>query len=64
MKILILAIMLTLLSLNLGYADDKNYCHDEEANREWEELIETYPNDMNVHALHALRLVSYFKVKK
>ncbi|MDZ7761717.1 MAG: hypothetical protein U5L00_15850 [Desulfovermiculus sp.] len=35
---------------------EKNFCHDPESNAEWEELINKYPNDMGIQALHALRI--------
>jgi hypothetical protein len=41
---------------NSPYAEPKNYCHDEESWKEWDALVEKNPNDMEVQALHALRI--------
>lgn len=54
MRKLILTLMILLLPLSA--LAEKNYCHDPESNAEWEELIEKKPDDMQVQALHALRI--------
>jgi hypothetical protein len=51
-----LIITIIVLLIPLAAQAEKNYCHDPEANAEWEELIENHPNDMQVQALHALRI--------
>ena len=37
-------------------AKEKNYCNDPDANMQWEALIQEHPDDMQIHALYALRL--------
>ena len=61
--IIILVISIMLFSYPI-YAEETNYCHDKEANAEWEVLVEKYPNDMQLHALHALRLGLCVKVER
>jgi hypothetical protein len=49
------------ISLTLN-AKENNYCNDPDANMQWEALIQEDPDDMQIHALHALRLGLCFKV--
>jgi hypothetical protein len=42
--------------------EERNYCNDPEANTEWEVLVSKYPADLQIHALHALRMGLCFKV--
>ncbi len=64
MKIIVmLALSLLLFSHTLN-AEEKNYCNDQDANMEWEALIREHPDDMQIHALHALRLGLCFKVDR
>ncbi len=44
--------------------EEKNYCNDPEANTEWEVLVLKYPADLQIHALHALRMGLCFKVHR
>jgi hypothetical protein len=44
--------------------EEKNYCSDPEANTEWEVLVLKYPADLQIHALHALRMGLCFKVSR
>ena len=37
-------------------AKEKNYCNNPDANMQWEALIQEHPDDMQIHALYALRL--------
>ena len=37
-------------------AEEKNFCNDPDASLQWESLIQEFPDDMQIHALHALRL--------
>ena len=46
------------------YAESKNYCHDEKSWKEWDALVEKNPNDMEVQALHALRIGLCVKVDR
>ena len=60
-------IVLASISLLLSYtvnAEEKNYCDDPDANMQWEALIQKHPDDMQVHALHALRIGLCFKVDR
>ncbi len=61
--IFIIALSILLFSCALN-AEEKNYCKDPDANLEWEALIHEHPGDMQIHALHALRLGLCFKVDK
>jgi len=38
------------------YADEVNYCHDKESWKEWDNLIEKYPHNMDIQMLHAVRI--------
>jgi len=42
----------------------ENFCRDPESWKEWDTLLEKYPGDMDVHALHALRIGLCFKVDR
>jgi hypothetical protein len=44
--------------------EERNYCNDPEANTEWELLVLKYPADLQIHALHALRMGLCFKVSR
>ena len=52
-----------LLAVQFSGAMD-NYCHDQQSWDEWEALVQKYPNDMDVHTLHALRLGLCVKVER
>ena len=41
-----------------------NYCHNQESWKEWEELVRKCPNDMDLQALHALRIGLCIKIEK
>ncbi|MGD9058310.1 MAG: hypothetical protein PVF38_19355 [Desulfobacterales bacterium] len=55
-KALLLLSGLLLAVHSVSFAEPENYCHDEKSWKEWEALIEKNPNDMEVQALHALRI--------
>jgi hypothetical protein len=59
--IITLSILLFSYTLN---AEEKNYCEDSDANMHWEALIREHPDDLQIHALHALRLGLCFKVDR
>ncbi len=59
--ILILSILLFSYSLN---AEEKNYCNDPDANMQWEALVHKHPDDLQIHALYALRLGLCFEVDR
>ncbi len=46
------------------YAEGENYCQDKESWKEWDALVEKNPNDMEIQALHALRIGLCVKVDK
>jgi hypothetical protein len=49
---------------NLIAVEPENYCHDEKSWKEWDALIEKNPSDMEVQALHALRIGLCAKVDR
>ena len=51
-----LIVTLIILLIPLAAMAEKNYCHDPVSQAEWEELVNKYPNDMGIQALHALRI--------
>ena len=62
---------LTFLSLCLvfavhsaSFAESENYCHDQKSWKKWDALVEKNPNDMEVQALHALRIRLCAKVDR
>lgn len=61
---LIFLFIFTLLIANLPAIASEDYCSDPESWKEWEELIEKYPNDSDIQALHALRIGLCFKVER
>lgn len=42
--------------------EEKSYCHDEVAARQWEELVENHPQDLELQRLHALRMGICIKI--
>lgn len=38
------------------YAQDTNYCHNSDSWKEWDELVQKYPHDMDIQMLHAVRI--------
>ncbi|MFQ5963856.1 MAG: hypothetical protein ACE5KZ_06190 [Candidatus Scalinduaceae bacterium] len=65
MKKMKISISYTFLILLFSYtinAEEKDYCNDPDVNAKWEALVEQYPDDMGLHALHALRLGLCLKV--
>jgi hypothetical protein len=55
MKHILLLLMMLLFTLPLQ-AQEPNYCHDKESWKEWDELIEKYPGNMDIQMLHAVRI--------
>ena len=41
-----------------------NYCHDQKGWEQWENLVKKFPNDMDLQALHALRIGFCTKIEK
>ena len=42
----------------------ENYCKDPESWKEWEALVRKYPNDLDLHYLHPLRIGLCAKVER
>jgi hypothetical protein len=55
MKSILLTILMIFLVLPI-HAQGPNYCHDKESWKEWDELIEKYPHNMDIQMLHAVRI--------
>lgn len=34
----------------------QNYCHDKESNEQWNKMVEKYPQDYALQAVHAIRI--------
>ena len=61
---LFVGLSLIFIFCNLVYAEGENYCKDKESWKEWDALVERNPNDMEVQALHALRIGLCVKVDR
>jgi hypothetical protein len=61
---LIPLLIFALLLANVPAMAAEDYCSDPESWEEWEELIEKYPNDSDIQALHALRIGLCLKVER
>jgi hypothetical protein len=64
MKTIIISTLSFLLCLYSLNAEEKNFCEDTNTNIQWEALIQKNPDNMQFHALHALRLGLCFKVDR
>ena len=42
----------------------ENYCQDQESWKEWDALVEKYPDDSDIQTLHALRIGLCLKVQR
>ena len=62
-RLIIVFTVLFIIAISIRAKED-NYCQDEESWKEWEELVAKYPGDMDIQALHALRLGFCIKVKR
>jgi hypothetical protein len=63
-KLIFVGLSLILVFCSLVSAESENYCHDEKSWKEWNALVEKNPNDMEVQALHALRIALCVKVDR
>ena len=63
-RIAIGLLLICLLPL-LAHAEEpeKNYCEDAATWAEWDDVVTKYPNDLGLHALHALRIGLCTKVE-
>ena len=63
-KIMFLSLFFIFVAYSASFAESENYCHDEMSWKEWDTLIENNPNDMELQALHALRIGLCVKVDR
>ncbi len=63
-KLIFVGLSLILVFCSLVYAESENYCHDQKSWKVWDALVEKNPNDMEVQALHALRIGLCAKVDR
>jgi hypothetical protein len=63
-RLIFIGLSLILVFCRSVFAESENYCHDEKSWKEWEALVEKNPNDMEVQALHALRIGLCAKVDR
>ena len=64
-KTTVFIILFSVFALNNStYAEPQNYCHDEKSWAEWDQIIAKNPNDMEIQALHALRIGLCAKVDR
>jgi len=63
-KTVFIILFLVFVYNNSLYADPENYCYDKESWEEWDTIIEKNPDDMQVQALHALRIGLCVKVDR
>ena len=61
---LILALIFALFAVGEYAAAEENYCKDPASWVEWENLLQEHPGDMDIQALHALRLGLCIKVER
>lgn len=50
--------------VNFSLAEEWDYCKDKEIWEEWEELVAKFPDNQDVHILHALRIGLCTKVHR
>jgi len=62
--VVITTLLCLLLASAPSLAEETNYCHDAAVEAQWTELIEKSPADMDLQALHALRLGLCMKVDR
>jgi hypothetical protein len=53
-----------LFSSHPAGSSDEDYCTDSESWKEWDTLVEKYPDDEDIQTLHALRLGLCMKVQR
>ena len=62
-RFILLLVLPVVLAGPLAVATE-NYCKDPQSWDEWETLVRKYPNDLDLQALHALRLGLCIKVER
>jgi len=60
-KLIFVILVLFLCTTVFVQAQDKSYCKDKESWKEWDELVQKYPSNMDIQMLHAVRIGSAFK---
>jgi len=63
MKKLIIVLILILFTVP-GFAQDENFCNDKKSWKEWNELAQKYPQDMDLQMLHAVRIGFCIKIEE
>jgi hypothetical protein len=57
MKKMLMALAVLVFVATQSFAEEiENFCHQPEMILEWEELNKKYPHDLNIQALHAMRI--------
>ena len=59
-----IGLSLVLIAFSFIYAQPENYCQNNESWKEWDALIEKSANDMEIQALHVLRIGLCVKVDR
>ena len=62
--ILIITLFFCMATGSLVVSATENYCNDPESWKEWDALIQKYPDDLDIQALHALRLGLCAKIER
>ena len=52
----IIIIFLFIFFITPALAQDETFCKDKDSWKEWDELIQKYPHDMDIQMLHAVRI--------
>ncbi len=60
----ILIVLSIIFIFSSVYAQDQNYCHDEQSREEWNQLVLKYPNSRDEQILHAVRIGLCKKIDK
>ena len=56
MKRVMLVFIISIIIPIFVQAEDTNYCRNKESWKEWDELVQKYPHDMDIQMLHAVRI--------
>lgn len=55
-KLIFIILILVICCPVLAQDQGENYCHDKESWKEWDELVQKYPHNMDIQMLHAVRI--------
>jgi hypothetical protein len=61
---IILLLAITIPCPSLIAEEAENYCKDKESWKEWDMLVQKYPNDSDIQTLHALRIGLCIKIER